>query len=260
MKEKQKLWTREELILAFNLYLKIEFGKTHKSNTEVIRLANIIGRTPSAVGMRLGNFASLDPYHQKRGIGGLKNTGPGVQKIWDEFFTNQEELLFESERILAEWENTSIETKYKEELTGYTYLQGEDKLRMVKTRVNQCVFRQMVLSNYSNKCGITGIDVPDLLFASHIIPWSQNETERLNPENGICLSALYDRAFDKGYIAFDESYKVLISSSLKKSIGSDYYPKYFAPIEKTKLIQPVKYLPKKEFLEYHRDTVFSKRD
>ena len=79
MEQKQRLWTREELILAFNLYLKIEFGKTHKSNPQVIDLANVIGRTPSSVGMRLGNFASLDPYHQQRGIGGLKNSGTGVK-------------------------------------------------------------------------------------------------------------------------------------------------------------------------------------
>ena len=61
----------------------------------------------------------------------------------------------------------------------------------MKTRVNQNVFRQIVLANYNKKCAITGIDIPDLLVASHIIPWSKNEEERLNPENGICLSALY---------------------------------------------------------------------
>jgi putative restriction endonuclease len=42
----------------------------------------------------------------------------------------------------------------------------------------------MILANYSTKCAITGIDIPELL-ASHIVPWSINENERLNPENGI---------------------------------------------------------------------------
>lgn len=259
MKEKQRLWTREELILAFNLYLKIEFGKTHKGNPEVIALAAIIGRTPSAVGMRLGNFASLDPYHQQRGIGGLKNSGTQVQEIWDEFFNNQEDLVFESEKILAERQHLTIETKYNDILLDIQDLKGETKLRMVKTRVNQSVFRQLVLNNYSHKCAITGIDVPDLLFASHILPWSQHESERLNPENGICLSALYDRAFDKGYIGFDENCKLLISSSLKKKKEIDYYNKYFAPLENTSIHTPVKYFPKKEFLEYHRDVIFDKR-
>jgi putative restriction endonuclease len=258
MREKQKLWTREELILAFNLYLKIEFGKTHKTNKQVLELANIIGRTPSSVGMRLGNFASLDPYHQQRGIGGLKNSGTGVKLIWDEFFQNQEELVFESERILAERQQMTIEEKYDDILYDIKDLKGETKTRAVKTRVNQSVFRQMVLANYSSKCAITGIDIPELLLASHIMPWSKNENERLNPENGICLSALYDRAFDKGLLAFDKDYRVLIASKLKKKIDLEYYNKYFAPIDNAAIYRPIKYLPRGEFLEYHRDVVFDK--
>lgn len=256
---KQQLWSREELILAFNLYLKIEFGKTHKGNAQVIELAHIIGRTPSAVGMRLGNFASLDPYHQQRGIGGLKNSGIQVQKIWDEFYNNQEELVFESEKILAERQNLTLEEKYKDLLFDIKDLKGETKLRQVKTRVNQSVFRQMVLANYSSKCAISGIDLPDLLFASHILPWSKDENERLNPANGICLSSLYDCAFDKGYISLDKDYKILLSTTLKKKESSDYYNSYFMPIENKMIVNPIKYLPKQEFLEYHRDVIFDKR-
>ena len=76
------------------------------------------------------------------------------------------------------------------------------KVREVKTRVNQNVFRKIVLANYNGKCALTGIDISELLVACHIIPWSENEQERLNPENGICLSSLYDKAFDKGLIIY----------------------------------------------------------
>lgn len=259
MPKKQRPWSREELILAFNLYLKIEFGKTHKGNSEVIKLANIIGRTPSAVGMRLGNFASLDPYHQDRGVGGLKNSGSGVQQIWEEFSNNKEELIYESEKILAEKQHLTIEEKYSDLLFDIKNLKGETKIRAVKTRVNQSVFRKMVVANYSSKCAITGIDIPDLLFASHILPWSKDENERLNPENGICLSALYDRAFDQGYITFDENYKILLSSSLKKKEKMEYYGNSFALIENKSISSPKKYMPKKEFLEYHRDVIFDKK-
>jgi putative restriction endonuclease len=252
-------WTREELILAFNLYLKIEFSKTHKGNPKVIELANIIGRTPSAVGMRLGNFASVDPYHRERGVGGLKNGVRQVQPIWDEFYNNQEELVFESERILAERQHIALEQKYNDVLWDIKDLKGETKIRAVKTRVNQSIFRQMVMMNYASKCAITGIDIPDLLFASHIKPWSSFEKERLNPENGICLSALYDKAFDKGYMSFDKDYKVLLSSTLKGKIDQDYYAKYFKTIEQSIIIEPIKYKPNKEFLEYHRDVIFDKR-
>ena len=259
MSAKQKLWTREELILAFNLYLKIDFGKIGKTNPQIIELANIIGRTPSSIGMRLGNFASVDPYHQQRGVVGLANGKKQVQPIWDEFFNNQEDLIYESERILALRQNVSLDDKYQDILHDIKDLKGETKIRAVKTRVNQCVFRQMVLTNYTSKCAITGIDIPDLLFASHIVPWSKNEKERLNPENGICLSALYDRAFDRGYIGFTNDYKVLLSSSIKEKSTTEYYDKYFAPIENTTLINPIKYSPSKLFLEYHRDTIFDQR-
>ena len=147
-----RLWTKEELILAFNLYLKIAFGKTHSNNPKIIELANLINRTPASIVMRLGNFASIDPFHINRGISGLKNGMNQVQPIWNEFFHNQEELIYISEQILAQKENTSIEKKYENILFDLKELKGENVIRAVKTRVNQSVFRQMVLSNYNNKC------------------------------------------------------------------------------------------------------------
>ena len=87
-------WTREELILALNLYLKLPFGKMHSRTPEVIHLANLIGRTPSSIAMRLVNFASVDPYHQNRGIGGLPGGKKQVEPIWQEFIDSKDDLLF----------------------------------------------------------------------------------------------------------------------------------------------------------------------
>lgn len=251
-----RIWTREELILAFNLYLKLPFGKLHHRTPEIIHLAHIIDRTADAVAMRLSNFASVDPYHQERGIKGLTGGIKQVEPIWNEFVNNKAELLFESERILAELEKQTIETKFTEILSGTENLKGETKIREVKTRVNQNVFRQIVLSNYSGKCAITGIDLPDLLVASHILPWSQNEEERLNPENGICLSALYDRAYDKGLIGITEKYQIILSSELKMKKEKEFYPQTFGNLVGVNLQLPQRYLPKKEFLQFHLDTVF----
>jgi putative restriction endonuclease len=255
---KRNLWTREELILAFNLYLKIPFGKMHTSNPDVKHLASLIGRTPSSIALRLVNFASVDPVLKARGIKGMKGGASVVQPIWDEFFANQEELVFLSEQILAERESTTIDSKFGALLINTKSLKGETKLREVKTRVNQSFFRQIVLTNYSNKCAITGIDIPEFLVASHIIPWSDNEKERLNPENGICLSSLYDKAFDKGFMGIKSNYEIILSKELKVQNTKDYYQKYFACLEKTKLAEPTKYFAKKEFLEYHLDTIFRK--
>jgi putative restriction endonuclease len=123
------------------------------------------------------NFSNLEIVHTLNfidlfaGAGGLKQCQP----IWDEFANNREALIFESERILADKENQTIETKFNDLLFDIKDLKGETKIREVKTRVNQSVFRLMVLANYNRQCAITDIDIPDLLFASHIIPWSANE-------------------------------------------------------------------------------------
>lgn len=257
---KKKLWTKDELILVFNLYLKLPFGKMHTRTPEIMEMANLLGRTVNSIAIRLTNFASCDPYHQNRGVKGMVGGIKQCQPIWDEFAANKELLIFESKRILAEKENQTIETKFDELLFDLKDLKGETKLRKVKTRINQNVFRQIVVANYSGKCAITGIDLPELLFASHIIPWSKNEDERLNPENGICLSALYDKAYDKGLIGLNEKYEIMISSHLKKKQQSDYYNIYFSHLEKAKLVKPQRYMPRKEFLQYHLDEIFEKRN
>ena len=256
MKQGQRLWTKDELILALNLYLKLPFGKLHSRTSEIIHLSNLIDRNANAVAMRLNNFASVDPYHKQRGIGGLPGGIKQVKPIWDEFINNKDELLFESERILAEKEKTSLENKFSDTLKGTEHLKGEYKLREVKTRVNQNVFRQIVMANYDGKCAVTGIDIPDLLVASHIIPWSKNEKERLNPENGICLSPLYDSAYDKGYIGINRRFEIVLSSELKKKSKQEYYSKYFASLGGSKILMPKKYFPKKEFLDFHLDAIF----
>lgn len=254
----KNLWTREELILVFNLYLKLPFGRMHTRTPEIIEMANLTGRTVNSIAIRLVNFAACDPYHKDRGVKGMVGGIKQCQPIWDEFSENKELLIFESENILAEKENQTIENKFNELLFDLKEMKGESKIREVKTRINQNVFRQIVVANYSSKCAITGIDLPELLFASHIVPWAKNEKERLNPENGICLSALYDKAFDKGLIAINENYKILLSDKFKKKKETDFYGKYFGPIEAQTLISPQRYFPKKEFIQYHLDEIFNK--
>lgn len=254
--EPRRLWTREELILALNLYLTLPFGKLHSGTLEIISLANLLNRTPGSIAMRLNNFATVDPFHQQRGIGGLPGGQKQVQPIWDEFIHNRETLLFESEKLLAKYQGTSLEKKYDAILNEAKELKGEDKLRLVKTRVNQHAFRKIVLANYNFKCAITGINIPDLLLASHIVPWSANEAERLNPENGICLSPLYDRAYDKGLISITIDYKIVLSKKLSSYEKQSFHLLHFGKLHGQKINLPSKYMPSKVFLEYHMKEVF----
>jgi len=252
----KNLWSREELILAFNLYLKLPFGKMHKHNPEIIALANLLGRTPSSIGMRLGNFASCDPHLQARGIGGLKGGANQVQPIWDEFYNDQENLVFLSEQILAEKQNTTVEEKFKDILEDVEIYEGKEVLRQVKTRVNQSVFRAMVLNNYDLKCCITGFDVPELLIASHIVPWSKNEKERLNPRNGLCLNAFHDKAFDRGLLTITPDFQIKLSPKIIDVSDNSLYKEYLLPYHNQKIKIPHKFVPSKEFLEFHTSQIF----
>lgn len=255
----RSLWTRDEMILALNLYLKMPFGKMHRGNPEVIKLAGLIGRTPDAVAYRLVNYAACDPQLKQRGVAGMAHGGKKCEAYWDEFVHDRERLLFESERILARYEHIPIEQKYEKQLRNIpSDVVGETRMSQVQTRVNQCLFRQIVLANYDGKCALTGIDLPELLVASHVIPWAVNKQERLNPENGICLSALYDKAFDQGLISFDAEYKTIFSNRLSSCVGRNYYERYFRPIHHQALAVAKKYTLNPEFLAWHRDNIFNK--
>jgi putative restriction endonuclease len=119
--------------------------------------------------------------------------------IWEEFNDNLEKLSFESEVLLAEKIGKKVE-----ETSGIYVLdlpkEGKEREALVKTRVNQSFFRKTILAAYNIRCCITGLSIPSLLTASHIVPWSEDEANRMNPKNGLCLNALHDRAFDKGWI------------------------------------------------------------
>ena len=254
------LWTREEMILVLGLYLRLPFGKFHHSNPEVIKMANLIGRTPSSVAMRLSNYAALDPMLQARGVVGLQGGSEKCRSYWEQFSEDKEGLIFECERILAQYEHTSIERKYRSVLQDIPdNLVGKTREQIVQVRVNQSVFRQIVLANYDFKCALSGIDIPELLVASHVIPWSYNEEERMNPKNGICLSSLYDKAFDQGLISFSDHYHVLFSYRLKENVGKEYFSRYFEPIANYSLnTENLKYPVSPEFLKWHRDCVFER--
>lgn len=249
------LWSREELILTINLYCKLPFGKLHKSNPDVVELAELLKRTPSAVAWKLVNFASFDESLMRRGIRGAQNTSKLDKEIWNEFNNNWEELSFESEKILLEKKDKSIETEY----SSYDdqTIEGKDKERLIKTRINQSFFRQTILAAYNYKCCITGIENKSLLIASHIRPWALDELNRLNPRNGLCLNALHDKAYENGLLTITPEYKIKISNLLK-SKNVNWTTSYFLKYDGERIILPSRFLPDIKFLEYHYNEKFKK--
>lgn len=254
---KKENWTRDELILAFNVYCKTPFTKINSKYKTVIELSSIINRSANAVAIKLANFARLDPVLQSRNIAGMSHGSKGEEVIWNEFNNNWDKLSLESEKLLAQFKGVSIEKSAEIETIDIPEV-GLERETIIMARVNQSFFRKTVLSSYDYKCCVTGIEIPELLIASHIVPWKSNEKLRLNPQNGLCINRLHDKAFDAGYMAIDNDYKIKLSSSIKKLENKDWIQKFFLPYENQEIVLPQRFYPDKTCLEYHYNEIFIK--
>ena len=179
-------WTKEQTIVVLNLYCKIPFNRVSSNHPDIIRISKIIGRSPNSVKMKIGNFGSFDLELKERGIVGLANASKLDKTVWDEFNNNWENLGYESELLISNFANEPIEKTSQIDIDNLPL--GKEREAVIKARVNQSFFRSTILSSYNLKCCITGLSIPDLLVASHIIPWVRDDKIRLNPHNGLCLN------------------------------------------------------------------------
>ena len=253
----RKNWTREETILAMDLYTRVSFSKIGKNNQEIIRLAQIIDRTPDAVAYKMSNLAHYDPELQARNVSGLSHTSKLDKVIYDEFANNIEELSFISQKILADMQHTSIETLLPNLDLEHIPL-GKDREQQTKIRIGQYFFRMSVLMSYGNACCITGLKNKEMLVASHIKPWSVSDarTERTNPSNGLCLNAMHDKAFDRGLITIDKNYRIVNSKLIKDTAMDEKTKEWFSFYNGKEIILPDNFLPGKDFIENHNDVIF----
>ncbi len=230
-------WTRDQLLIVLNLYHKLRFGQFDSRQPVVIDLASRMGRTPGSVAMKLNNLASLDPTLQLRGIRGLPGASALDRTTWQEFHDNPAELVPLSQQrfdsLFTEAENESTEVIPGTGIRRLTRPPCDETeiARTVKQRRGQDYFREIVLNNYGNRCAVTGLPIRELLIASHILPWSGYEAERLNVRNGIALNRLHDAAFDQGLIAFDDELCLMLSSHLKSRLAHESVKSSFETFE-----------------------------
>ena len=255
MKASDQKWTREQTIVAFNLYCRIPFGKVASHNQEIIAVADLIGRSVNSLKMKIGNFGSLDPELKKRGITGLSNVSKLDREIWNKFNQDWEGLAYLSERIIAKSRNHNNTTNWNSKLAEDDFPEGIDKKGYIKARVNQSFFRQAVLSAYNYKCCTTGIDILELLIASHIIPCSKSKKERMNPRNGLCLNALHDRAFDQGLMTVTPDFKIKISKKILSNQNS-LANRWMAQFDGERVAIPERFVPTPDILGYHNKNIF----
>ncbi|MFY8187255.1 MAG: HNH endonuclease [Flavobacterium sp.] len=253
---KSNNWTREETIVAFNVYCKVPFKSSSKTNPTIIKYANIIGRSPSALNMKVGNFGRLDSELKKQGIVGLGNGSKLDEIIWNEFNGNWEKLAYESELLIAAFQNKKVEEIIDDEV--FEFPLGTERETIIKQRVNQNFFRSTILASYNVKCCITGLSIPEFLVASHIIPWKKDEINRLNPHNGLCLNSIHDKAFGEGFITITTDFKVKVSKYFEDFKKDEAVADFFLKYDNQPIILPDRFHPSKEFLDWHYINLFKK--
>lgn len=263
---KGQKWTRDQLLIAMNLYCKLKFGQFHGRQPVLVQVSKKLGRTSNSLAMKLCNFASLDPVQKARGIKGLSGASELDRQVWREFHENWEVLgtvseeLFENLFIVGENQEAEISDKgvRVRPVRAIAPPSGPtERTSLVKVRRSQQFFRQTILNIYDHRCCVTGIAVPELLVASHILPWSKFPDERLNPQNGLCLSSLHDAAFDCGLITFDHGLCLSLSNALKNYFPQDALEKNFAAYDGKRICETEKLSePSQGFLKYHREKIF----
>ncbi|QUI88952.1 HNH endonuclease [Porphyromonas gingivalis] len=249
-------WTREETIIAFNLYCKIDIRNSHKNHPLIIKYAKLLGRTPSALNMKIGNIARLDPDLKQKGISGLTHGAKSEQLVWDEFYGNPDLLAYESEKLIAIYSQKSIE-----ESTGIEMMDlpnGKEREAIVKQRVNQSFFRSTVLNAYDYHCCISGISIPTLLEACHIIGWSEDSSIRTNPQNGLCMNPLFHKAFDNFLVTITPDMIIVISEEMITRVAKTSFQDYLRGLNGRQIMLPNKFMPRKDFLNIHYER-FKKR-
>ena len=274
MKKTDRKWNENETTLCLGLYYLYSSGVV-SFEEGVQSLGAIINRSRGSVGFKLGNLTNYDNPNK-----GFENGSKLDSIIFHKYAGNIDNLFLDIKRILSldEYRNCdssillgnnpysfttpSYDFQEKEcfyiagaNQTSFNY-SADDKESMVRVRENQWAFRTSLLTNYDNTCCISGIKEPRLLVASHIIPWADDKTKRLDPANGLLLNSLLDRAFDQGLITFHPTnHSLIISDKIKdeKTLA------YLSPFDGSVLTPPrhLSATPSKENLQYHNDVIFN---
>lgn len=250
---KNRSWSEAEKTLILELYWQLsneEIDKLRDKHPKIIALEENLGLSNKArsIYMRFGNFMYIDSNKQKNGLPGI---GDKDKKLWDYFYNQWDKLAAACQEAR---EALQIPPTVEGAVADDADFSAETRKVITVQRIKQHDFRQRILANYENRCCISGISAPRLLVASHIVPWHIDKKNRLNPENGLCLSPLYDKAFDSGLISLDGQMRVILSDAVKNN--ESLYP-FFMAYEGKQITMPFRYKPDSEFVAYHRKHIFN---
>jgi putative restriction endonuclease len=145
-----------------------------------------------------------------------EQAGPCAKGHTAAFAVAEREALFEAVRSTYRLSMSLPTLPYEEFVRETAHLGDTEAERAQKVRIGQDRFRAALLEYWNGVCPLTGISNPELLRASHIIPWRdcESDQERLNVHNGLLLSSLWDAAFDSGLVTFDGLGRVILSPAI----------------------------------------------
>ena len=252
MAKKSDYWTEEQITIVLYEYCRNPFGQFSSTKPFVEELGRLLGRSPAAIVRKVGNLASFDPQMKARGVGGLGHTAKLDEVVWNKYFGHWDQLAYDAEILIAKLRNIELEQSLNIDLSNLP--KGGERRQEVKKRINQNFFRDTVLSSYENRCCITGINNVKLLNACHIVSWSEDEANRTNPQNGLCLNVLFHKAYDEYLIGISPDYKVFISEDFfgtKQKEVDCLTKEYVMSYNNRKLILPKRFLPDRNLLAIH---------
>ena len=240
-----------EEILSLYLYL-ISGRKVASPSAPLTRqIAEISGKTADSIVLKTANFRSLDPLSSSKGMANVSRIDEYVWKTYGNDFTSLEEMaisvLREPGAIAEEAKLGPIDSPSSYDIPDYS---SKTKVRLGQDRV-----RALALSNYEEKCCVCGIDHPDLLRASHIIPWSKRTSTRGDPRNVLCLCSFHDSLFDSGLIGIRDDFTIMVSEELRN------FPMTLSKVSDLEgrtinLPKNSGAKPLPEYLSYHRNHVY----
>lgn len=248
-------WSRDELVLALYLYCQIPFAQTKANNPEVVKLASMLGRTPAAVARKLGNFGAFDEVLAERGVTGLTHVSKADSEVWAEFSSDWSCLVGRAQRLLAQADSKEPLEEADDSVIVRPPVETEGA-RVVSVRLCQAFFRRAVLASYGVKCCVCGLDLRELLIASHIVPWAASEATRADPCNGLCLCALHDRAFDRGIMTVDPSDLTIRVGARAIASRNAAVRSSLAELHHRRILLPNRFAPAPECLAWHADNVY----
>lgn len=241
----RKSWTREDVIVAYALYCVTPMSKINTSNKVIQEVAKRIGTSTGSLNARMQNFRAVDT-RQTSSLGRIAKMD---RQIFEEFRHDWGALSLRAEQI------TGLAIFNADPLNGAKRLSDlTDHKRVTRERV---FFRKAVLAAYEYKCCMSGQTLPAMLVASHIKPFKRcrSESDRTNPENGLCLNVFYDKAFDQGYLTVEPDLTIRVSKKVRE-FPDPFTEKWLLGLEGESILLPSRFRPGREFLEYHNDVVF----